>query len=79
MTANTSTVKGYGGNAPLNLIGTASKLLAKATVKAKAILKTLQLARFMSTLCHLSDYQLAQIGITRSEIPAYAAKLLADE
>jgi uncharacterized protein YjiS (DUF1127 family) len=37
------------------------------------------MARMLSALSNMSDYQLAQIGISRSEIPEYAEKLMADE
>nr|WP_282120660.1 DUF1127 domain-containing protein [Ruegeria atlantica] len=33
----------------------------------------------LSTLSSMSDHQLAQIGISRSDIPEYAAKLMANE
>ncbi|GAA6161993.1 MULTISPECIES: DUF1127 domain-containing protein [Ruegeria] len=45
---------------------------------ANAALKALQMARMLSTLSNMSDYQLSQIGISRSDIPKYAAKLMAD-
>ncbi len=43
-----------------------------------AALKALQMARMLSTLSSMNDHQLAQIGISRSDIPEYAAKLMAD-
>ncbi len=43
---------------------------------ARSALNTLQTARMMSTLSSLSDTQLSQIGISRSDIPEYAAKLM---
>ncbi|WP_299784641.1 DUF1127 domain-containing protein [uncultured Marivita sp.] len=61
------------------VVVTSIALLAWVGNKAKAALKALQMARMLSTLSHMSDYQLAQIGISRSEIPAYAEKLMADE
>ncbi len=45
----------------------------------KAALKALKMARMLSALSNMSDYQLAQIGISRSEISEYAEKLMADE
>ncbi len=54
-------------------------LLATIRAKAKAALRGLQMGRMLSTLSNMSDYQLAQIGISRSDIPEYAEKLLADE
>lgn len=47
--------------------------------KAKSGLRTLQMARMLSTLSSMSDHQLAQIGITRSDIRNYAETLMADE
>lgn len=48
----------------------------KAIVKFGAGVRALQEARMMSTLSNMSDYQLTQIGIKRSEIPQYAEKLM---
>ncbi|SLN74173.1 hypothetical protein ROA7450_04204 [Roseovarius albus] len=53
--------------------------LAKVGAKAKTALKAFQKARMLSALSNLGDYQLAQIGISRSDIPKYAEKLMADE
>lgn len=61
------------------LIATSIAALIRVRTKAKAILKTLQLARMISTLSSMSDHQLAQIGITRSDIPKYAEELMADQ
>ncbi len=52
--------------------------LAWIGAKANAVLKTLQMAKMLSTLSKMSDDQLAQIGISRSDIAEYAAKLMAD-
>jgi uncharacterized protein YjiS (DUF1127 family) len=54
-------------------------LLVTFGAKANATLRTLQMARMMSTLSSMSDYQLAQIGISRSDIPKYAETLMAKE
>ncbi|SEW04766.1 protein of unknown function [Aliiroseovarius sediminilitoris] len=62
-----------------NVVGTSIALLAWVGTRAKAALKALQMARMLSTLANMTDYQLAQIGISRSEIPEYAEKLMADE
>lgn len=59
-----------------HIFGTSIALLAWIGTKAKAALKALQMARMLSTLSNMSDYQLAQIGISRSEIPQYAEKLM---
>lgn len=45
----------------------------------KAALKALKMARMLSALSNTSDYQLAQIGISQSEIPKYAEKPMAYE
>ncbi|MBT3139999.1 DUF1127 domain-containing protein [Phaeobacter gallaeciensis] len=54
-------------------------ILAKLGAQANAALKTLQMARMLSTLSGMSDTQLAQIGISRSNIPKYAETLMAKE
>lgn len=54
-------------------------LLATIGAEAKAVLKGLQMARMISTLSNMSDSQLAQIGISRSDILEYAEKLMADD
>ena len=46
---------------------------------AKSALRAMQMARMMSSLTSMSDPQLAAIGITRSQIPQYAEKLMAQE
>ncbi|RLK07918.1 uncharacterized protein DUF1127 [Ruegeria conchae] len=53
--------------------------LARIGATANAALKALQTARMLSTLSNMNDHQLAQIGISRSDIPEYAAKLMANE
>ncbi len=53
--------------------------LAWIGATANAALKTLHMARMLCTLSNMSDHQLAQFGISRSDIPEYAAKLMADE
>lgn len=52
---------------------------SKAMARAKSGLRTHQMARMLSTLSNMSDYQLAQIGIQRSDIPKYVQTLMADE
>jgi uncharacterized protein YjiS (DUF1127 family) len=47
--------------------------------KAKSGLRAVQMARMLSTLSKMSDAQLAMVGIQRSDIPRYAATLMADE
>ena len=54
-------------------------MLAWLGGKANSALKTMQVARMMSTLSNMSDHQLAQIGIQRSDIPKYAETLMANE
>ena len=54
-------------------------ILAWFGAKAKSTLKALQMGRMLSMLSNMSDHQLAQIGIQRSEIPKYAETLMADK
>jgi uncharacterized protein YjiS (DUF1127 family) len=54
-------------------------ILARIGAKAHSALKSLQMARMLSTLANMSDHQLAQIGIQRSDIPKYAETLMAEE
>jgi uncharacterized protein YjiS (DUF1127 family) len=54
-------------------------ILARMGAKAHSALKSLQMARMLSTLANMSDHQLAQIGIQRSDIPKYAEALMAEE
>lgn len=54
-------------------------VLVRFGVKARSALKSLQMARMLSTLSNMSDHQLAQIGIQRSDIPKYAETLMANE
>jgi uncharacterized protein YjiS (DUF1127 family) len=54
-------------------------ILARIGAKAHSALKFLQMARVSSTLANMSDHQLAQIGIQRSDIPKYAETLMAEE
>ncbi len=75
MAANTQTAGTDLGHA----IALSISFLAWIRSTAKAALKALKLARMLSALSNMSDYQLSQIGISRSEIPEYAGKLMADE
>lgn len=56
-----------------------AKLGGTVTDKANSTLKALQVGRMISTFSHMSDYQLAQIGIQRSDIPEYAKTLMVNE
>lgn len=47
--------------------------------KATSGLRALQTARMQETLSRMSDHHLEQIGISRSDIPNYAEKLMAKE
>lgn len=51
----------------------------KAIVKAHSALNTIQTGRMVSTLSDMSDHQLSQIGIQRSDIPKYAETLMSDK
>ncbi len=59
--------------------GFLTDLGAKTLASVKSTLRALQTARMMSVLASMSDAQLAQIGITRCEIPRHAEKLIADD
>jgi uncharacterized protein YjiS (DUF1127 family) len=54
-------------------------ILARFGAKAKSTLKALQMARMLSVLSNMSDHQLAQIGIQRSDIHKYAETLMTNE
>lgn len=56
-----------------------ASILVQFGARAHSALKSLQMARMLSTLSNMSDHQLAQIGIQRSDIPKYAETLMADE
>ncbi|MFK7875186.1 MAG: DUF1127 domain-containing protein [Paracoccaceae bacterium] len=56
-----------------------ARIGSKAMVKATSALRALQMGRMLSTLSNMSDHQLSQIGIQRSDIPRYAETLMADE
>lgn len=60
-------------------VASSNSLLVRIAAKAHAVLSTLQMARMLSTLSNMSDHQLAQIGISRSDIPEYAKTLMAKE
>ncbi|MGJ8628740.1 MAG: DUF1127 domain-containing protein [Sulfitobacter sp.] len=52
---------------------------SKALTNAGSGLKAVQTARMKSTLSDMSDHQLVQIGISRSEIHKYAESLMSGE
>lgn len=56
-----------------------ARIGGKALSKVHIGMKPLQMSRVISALSNMSDHHLAQIGISRSDIPGYAEKLLADE
>jgi len=62
-----------------SVVAASIALLVRVKVKAHAALRAVQMARMLSTLSNMSDYQLAQIGISRSDIPKYAETLMANE
>ncbi|MEL6523948.1 MAG: DUF1127 domain-containing protein [Pseudomonadota bacterium] len=66
-------------HAPAALGALLARFGRSALTKARIALKTLQMARMMSSLSNMSDHQLAQIGISRSDIPNYAEKLMAND
>lgn len=79
MTVNTQVPKPYVGYASIGFIALLARLGTKLMAKARAALRALQMARMLSTLSNMSDYQLAEIGISRSDIPKYAETLMANE
>ena len=56
-----------------------ARIGSKAMANATSALRALQMGRMLSTLSNMSDHQLAQIGIQRSDIPKYAETLMAEE
>lgn len=56
-----------------------TEFFAKFRSASRSFFKALQDARMVSTLTQMSDTQLKQIGISRSEIPEFARKLMAGE
>lgn len=79
MTASTQTPKSHSGHAIAGFVSLLARFGTKAMVQARAALRALQMARMLSTLSNMSDYQLSQIGISRSDIPKYAETLMAEE
>jgi len=75
MTVNTRPAETGSSHAVNGLIS----LMATFGARASAAVRTLQMARMMSTLSSMSDTQLAQISISRSDIPKYAETLMAKE
>ncbi|OBY25591.1 hypothetical protein A9D60_21590 [Leisingera sp. JC1] len=65
----------YSGALPTYLPGVGSKAL----ITARSVVRTLQTARMISVLAGMSDQQLTGIGISRSNIPRYAERLISDE
>ncbi len=60
----------------MNFLAALANWGRKAATKFGAGVQSIQVARMMSTLSNMSDVQLAQIGISRSEIPQYAETLM---
>lgn len=63
----------------MNFSAMVANWFGRTMVKFGAGIQALQAARMMSTLSNMSDYQLTQVGITRSDIPQYAQKLMAKD
>ncbi len=55
-----------------------SRIASRAWATARSMLRTLQTSRLMSVLAGMSDVQLAEIGITRGDIPRYATWLMSN-
>lgn len=79
MAVNTQTAKSDSGHAVTASVALLARFGTKAMAKARGALRSLQMARMVSTLSNMSDYQLAQIGISRSDIPKYAETLMAND
>lgn len=60
-----------------NLVHAIGRLAGKGLGAVHASITALQTARMLSTLSNMSNEQLAQIGISRSDIPTYAKTLMA--
>ena len=75
MAVSTQTIE-PGRSHPVAASGT---LLARIGAKARVVYKALQMARMLSILSNMSDHELAQICISRSDIPKYAETLMASE
>ena len=56
--------------------GAGSRIASRLGRRLAAALKQVQYGRQMQALGQLSDRQLAEIGLRRSEIPAYAWRLI---
>lgn len=79
MTFNMNTTASERHHAVTASLSYVAAIFAKFRSAAGGVLKALQDARMMSTLAQMSDAQLNNIGISRSDIPDYAKKLMASE
>ncbi|MCZ4352208.1 DUF1127 domain-containing protein [Roseovarius aestuarii] len=76
-TATPTTHKAINGSAWISqLASTLTGFAVSAKTTAGATLRAVQTGRMISMLSTLSDRQLAEIGITRSEIPQYSADMI---
>lgn len=78
-TRNKPTVLAILSNGVTNFAETAFRVGSKFRANARLAVRAVQTARMVSTLMNMTDNQLAQVGISRSEIPQYAEKLMMDE
>ena len=76
---NQAAVTSPGSKMVQGLVSGIAGIGGKALAKTRTLKKSLQMARMMSVLSSMSDDQLFQIGISRSEIPKYAKTLMADD
>ena len=58
---------------------TLASFWAKARRTAQSVIMAMQTARMLSVLSNMSDEQLAEIGISRSDVPDYAGRLIAED
>ena len=79
MTFNVNTTASKQHHSNVGSFKSVAEFFAKIREGAGVFFKALQDARMVSTLTQMSDNQLKQIGLTRSDIPDYAKKLMANE
>lgn len=57
---------------------TLSRVGTRTAETARSVWRALKKARMMSVLENMTDQQLSQIGISRSDIPRHAERLISD-
>lgn len=64
---------------PFKVSGWLTQHLSPLANGARSALASLQAARMLSLLENMSDHELTQVGISRSDIPSYVKKLMVRE